>query len=268
MSAARYTHGHDATVVSSHATRTAANSAAYLLPHLRTGMAVLDVGCGPGSVTLDLAASVAPGPVVGIEPEASVLETARAAAVTRGDTLTSFVEADVMALPWADDSFDVVHAHQVLQHLADPVGALREMGRVCRPGGIVAVRDADYEAMTWWPRSAGMDRWLEVYRHLARRNGAEPDAGRRLVAWAHEAGLADVRGTASAWCYSTEEERQWWAGGWAGRVLRSSYAVQAREVGLTDADLEGLARAWRDWASEPDGWFGVLHAEVLAAPPG
>ena len=58
----------------------------------------------------------------------------------------TFEVGDVYALAAADDSFDVVHAHQVLQHLTDPVAALREMARVCRPGGVIAVRDVDYGA--------------------------------------------------------------------------------------------------------------------------
>ena len=60
------------------------------------------------------------------------------------------------------------------------------------PGGIVAARDADYAAMTWYPADPRLDRWLEIYRAVAHANGAEPDAGRRLLAWAHAAGAAEV----------------------------------------------------------------------------
>lgn len=195
---ARYTHGHSAAVLSAHSRRGAADSAAYLLAHLRAGMDLLDVGCGPASITADLAERVAPGRVVALDAAAGALEAARATLRERG--LSEQVEVtcgDVMALPFEDASFDVVHAHQVLQHLADPVGTLAEMRRVTRPGGIVAVRDAVYSAMTWFPEPAGMEQWRSVYMATARANGGEPDAGSRLLSWARAAGFADASASAS-----------------------------------------------------------------------
>src|ERR1043165_6861191 len=121
-----YTHGHHSAVLRSHQWRTAENSAAYLLPHLKPGMTVLDVGCGPGSITADMARIVAPGKVTGID-SVGVLEAAVEAVA--GVSNVELAAGDVMALDYPDDSFDVVHAHQVLQHLADPVGALRETRR-------------------------------------------------------------------------------------------------------------------------------------------
>ncbi|HEX4218534.1 MAG TPA: methyltransferase domain-containing protein, partial [Acidimicrobiales bacterium] len=146
-----YTHGHHESVLRSHTWRTAENSAAYLLDHVVPGTALLDVGCGPGTITIDLAKRVAPGPVVGIDASAPVLEKAARRAEEEACTNVTFRVGDVTHLELEDGSFDVVHAHQVLQHLPDPVAALREMRRVCRPGGIVAARDADYAAMTWFP---------------------------------------------------------------------------------------------------------------------
>ena len=178
-----YTHGHADPVLQSHRWRTVENSAAYLAPHLRPGLDLLDVGCGPGTITVDLAARVAPGRVVGVDVSADPLEEARAAAERAGVAVT-FEVGDVYALEAADDSFDVVHAHQVLQHLTDPVAALREMARVCRPAGVIAVRDVDYGAFVTFPPDEGLDHWLDLYHRVARANGAEPDAGRRLVSWA------------------------------------------------------------------------------------
>jgi len=260
-----YTHGHHESVLRSHQWRTAANSAAYLLAHLRPGMRVLDIGCGPGTITLDLAAAVSPGRVVGLDVVPEPLAAARANAEARGDTVTRFAVGDVYALDVPDAAFDVVHAHQVLQHLSDPVAALREMRRVCAPGGVVAARDADYAAMVWHPADVRLDRWLEVYKAVARGNAAEPDAARHLLAWAHTAGLADVTCSASTWCFASPDERAWWGGLWADRVTRSALATQALERGLASrADLGELAQAWRDWAAHPDGWFAVVHGEILA----
>jgi SAM-dependent methyltransferase len=258
-----YTHGHADAVLRSHRWRTAANSAAYLMPHLRPGMDLLDVGCGPGSLTVDLATLVAPGRVLGIDSAEAPLAEGRAAAEAVGVEV-AFAVGDAYALDLPDDSVDVVHAHQVLQHVADPVAVLRELARVCRPGGLIAARDADYAAMTWWPGSPSMDRWQDVYRATARANGAEPDAGRRLLSWAHEAGLADVTATASTWCFATPEDRAWWGGLWADRTEATALGDQAVAGGIADrAELAAMADAWRAWAQEPDGWFVVVHGEIL-----
>src|SRR5206468_11806931 len=136
----------------------------------------------PGTITVDLAERVAPGRVTGLDVSADPLDEARGLAQARG-VAVSFEVGDVYALEAPDDSFDVVHAHQVLQHLSDPVAALREMARVCRPGGLVAVRDVDYATFTWFPGDRGLDRWLSVYFGVARRYVAEPVAGRRLLSW-------------------------------------------------------------------------------------
>ena len=264
---ARYTHGHHESVLRSHRWRTATNSAAYLLPHLTRGAQLLDVGSGPGTITCDLAVLVAPGTVTALEASSEALALTRSEAQTRGVENVSYVAGDVHALPFADASFDVVHAHQVLQHVADPVLALREMRRVCRPGGVVAARDSDYSAMTWFPESLGLDRWLDLYRTAARVNGGEPDAGRRLLAWVHAAGFTEVSATSSTWCFSTPEDRIWWAGLWADRVTRSALAEQLLHLELADrTHLEEIAAAWHQWAADPDGWFSVLHGEVLARP--
>jgi len=260
-----YTHGHADSVLRSHRWRTAENSAAYLLPRLTPGSRLLDVGCGPGTLTVDLARRVAPGAVVGIDAAAGVLAEAAAFSREAGVTNVEFRPGDIYALVDADGTYDVVHAHQVLQHLSDPVGALREMRRVCRPGGVVAARDSDYAAMTWYPEVPELQRWLDLYHQLARGNRAEPDAGRYLRAWAHAAGFTEVTSGASVWCFSSDEERAWWGGLWADRVTGSAFSTQATERGLSDErELEQLAAGWRRWAASRDGWFAVLHGEILA----
>jgi ubiquinone/menaquinone biosynthesis C-methylase UbiE len=240
------------------------NSAAYLAPYLAPGMNVLDVGCGPGSISADLARLVRPGRVLAIDNVAAIVEEAGTQVADDGTDNIEFAVADAYELDMPADSFDVVHAHQVLQHLSEPVVALTEMRRVCRPQGIVAARDVDYGAMTWHPADPALDRWLDVYHQVARSNGAEPDAGRRLHAWARQAGFTDVTASASVWCFASSGDRRWWGGLWAERVVASSFATQALEGGFAIRDdLEEMAASWRRWVDHPDGWFSLLHGEVL-----
>ncbi len=261
---ATYTHGHHESVLRGHRQRTAEDSAAYLLPHLRRGMSVLDVGCGPGTITGDLAARVAPGSVTAVDLFDDALIAARAEIQRRNLPNVSFATADVHDLDFADDTFDVVHAHQVLQHVADPVGALREMRRVCAPGGIVAARDADYAGFSWFPQLPALDLWRDLYRRAARSNRGEPDAGRRMLSWALEAGFNDITPTGSLWCYATAATREWWGGTWADRILQSRVGGDLLRLGLaTSAQLEEISAAWRAWAAAPDGWLAIPNGEIL-----
>jgi SAM-dependent methyltransferase len=155
----------------------------------------------------------------------------------------------------------------VLQHVGDPVAALREMRRVARPGGVVAVRDSDYAAFSWFPQLPELDEWLDLYQRVARRNGGEPDAGRRLLSWAHAAGFADVTATASTWCFATPDDRAWWGGMWAERILASDMARAALATGAaTTEDLRRISEAWKRWAAHPDGWLSILHGELICRP--
>jgi ubiquinone/menaquinone biosynthesis C-methylase UbiE len=261
----RYTHGHHESVLRSHRWRTAENSAGYLLDHLRVGTSILDIGCGPGTITVDLARRVAPGIVVGIDRSEEAVGAARA--LPDGRLGLSFETGDLYSMRFADRSFDVVHAHQVLQHLEDPVGALIEMARVCHSEGLVAVRDGDYASMTWYPEYPELDRWLDFYRRTARANGGEPDAGRRVAAWARAAGCTDIVASASVWCFANPQDRRWWAETWAERITVTQLSERIRELGLADQDeLDAVGRAWLRWAEEPDGWFSITHGEVLCRP--
>jgi SAM-dependent methyltransferase len=263
----RYTHGHHESVLRSHRWRTAENSAAYLLPHLAPGMDLLDVGCGPGNLTCDLADRVAPGQVIGLDAAADVLEAAEAERTERGTANVTFRTGDVYGLRFDGASFDVVHAHQVLQHLSDPVAALVELRRVVRPDGVVAVRDGDYASMTWAPDDPRLDRWLALYHEVTRRNGGEADAGRYLLGWARQAGFGSIEVSTSTWTFADPETRAWWGGLWADRMTdpHSALAAQAVAYGLaTEEELADLAEGWQAWSAHEDGYFAVLHGEVLA----
>jgi SAM-dependent methyltransferase len=261
-----YTHGHHESVVRSHQWRTAQNSAAYLLPYLRPEATLLDIGAGPGTITVDFAERVAHVTATEIGP--GELALSRQTAADRGVSNVSFAVEDVHALSFADESFDIVHAHQVLQHVADPVLALREMARVTRPGGIVAARDGDYGGFRWYPEVPELDDWLRLYSIAARANGGEPDAGRRLLSWALQAGFDGVSAGASVWCHATPEDRAYWADTWAVRIVESAVARQLVGSGqAAPEELQRISDGWHRWAAAEDGWFMVPHGEIIYRKP-
>lgn len=261
----RYTHGHSESVLRSHRWRTAENSAAYLLDQLRAGHRLLDVGCGPGTITLDLAQRVSPGLVLGIDNAETIIEEAERSREEAQMNNVRFAVDDVYQISETNDSFDVVHAHQVLQHLTNPVRALKEMRRVLKPGGILAVRDSDYGAFTWSPADHRLDRWLELYHQITTKNRAQADAGRHLLGWVHAAGFPDATASSSTWTFADDEGRAWWGELWADRVRTSAFATQALDYGFSDpGELEDIAAAWLDWSRHPDGAYIVVHGEVIA----
>jgi ubiquinone/menaquinone biosynthesis C-methylase UbiE len=148
----KYTHGHHSSVVSAHAVRRASEAAAFVLPELKSPMRLLDFGCGPGTITIDLAEHLLPGgSVVGIDSSAAVVEQARASASEKGVSNEEFEVNSIYDTGYADDSFDAAYAHQVLQLLSDPVKALVETKRVLKTGGLCAVREVDWGTTAFWP---------------------------------------------------------------------------------------------------------------------
>ncbi|KAL2007698.1 hypothetical protein VTN00DRAFT_7680 [Thermoascus crustaceus] len=264
-----YATNHTPAVLRTHQWRTASNSAPHLLPHLRPNMTILDVGCGPGTITVDLARNYVPdGSVTGIECVSDPLIAAREHAASQGVKNVEFLVGDVLDLHrFKDGSFDVVHAHQVLQHVSDPVQALREMRRVAKsPGGIISLRES--ASMTWHPRFPGLDKWYSIYQRVAKARGGNPDPGSHLLrVWVQEAGFDRSKMTSSTgtWCFRTEEERAWWSGVWMERVVSEAFVRGALEAGVCKGkeELEEVREAWREWGMCEGGWFVVEHGEVV-----
>jgi ubiquinone/menaquinone biosynthesis C-methylase UbiE len=208
----KYAHGHHDTVLRSHRWRTAQNSAAYLLPHLKPDMKILDIGCGPGNITCDLASLVPQGSVIGMDRVESVVTQAQSLAHERGVGNVSFAVGDVFKLAYADGEFDVVHAHQVLQHLGDPTAALKEMRRVTKSGGIVAARDLSHALH--WPETQELVDFKDIFWGISANLGTVPGIGCQFRKFTREAGFKEeeLSITAGTWCYASKEELGEWCG--------------------------------------------------------
>lgn len=254
-----YIHGHDSSVLASHRWRGANNSAGYLVSALNDGDSLLDVGCGPGTITRDFARLLTHGFVVALDRTQTIIHEAVS------DESTVFgIAGDVYHLPFRDNSFDVVHAHQVLQHLSDPRLAIVEMTRVSNR--YVAFADADYDRMLWWPSSPSLERWMQLYQDIAVHNGINPNIGRQLPSLALDCGLSNHQVHTITWTYATTELCHWWADSWAGRVLHSTYASEALRLGLSDQEeLNSISQGWLEWATKPGAIFVITSMAILAS---
>jgi ubiquinone/menaquinone biosynthesis C-methylase UbiE len=261
----QYTHGHHRSVVTAHSARRASEAAAFLLPLLKSPMRLLDFGCGPGTITVDLAEKLKPGgSVVGIDMSEEVIAQAREHARSSGVSNVRFDTGNIYETGFDEGSFDVVYAHQVLHHLSGPVKALAEAKRVLKPGGICGVREVDWGTSAIWPTNSRLERFLEIFHEVERRNGGDADAGRHLKDWFEQAGFSDLKVTASTWAFAEQAGLEWWGTQWSERIVHSNIATSAVKYGIaTQAELEDISKAWLEWMAAPGAFFSFIHAEVI-----
>jgi SAM-dependent methyltransferase len=263
--AEKYTHGYDPRYVDTILTqRRASEVLAFLWPHLRPGLRVLDCGCGPGSITADVAALVAPGEVVGIDLEPSQLEIARQRAAERGLANVRFEVGSVYELPFPEASFDVAYAHTVIQHVREPVRALREMRRVLKPGGVVGVRDEDWGTFLWEPRDALVEQARSLLLRVWQHDGGDPYYPRHQRRLLREAGFVRTVGSATARCYGTPERTRFFASFFITLMEQPSFVRTVVEQGWADsAALAAMREAVRAWGEHPDAYLAFTFAEAV-----
>jgi ubiquinone/menaquinone biosynthesis C-methylase UbiE len=161
---------------------------------IRPGMACLDIGCGGGDVTLQLASRVgASGRVVGIDRDDTVLELARHEAEMQQVRNAEFRRSAIMESD-LEPRFDLVYARFLLTHLPDPASALIKMRQALRPGGgLIAVEDIDFTGHFCHPDSPALSRYVELYSEAVRRRGGDPNIGLRLPQMLVELGCENVQ---------------------------------------------------------------------------
>jgi SAM-dependent methyltransferase len=237
-------------------------------------MRVLDVGCGPGSITLDLAERVAPGAVVGVDRDDGQLELGRAAAGARKLDNVRFAVGSVYALPFAAASFDAVLAHTLLFHLREPLRALQELRRVLAPGGLAAVSDDDWSTWVVVPEDSAMHWMMRTFApQEVAANGGNPFYARHLRRLLLEAGFARAEGLALApESYGTLEETRGYAA-LCERILRTPAVAQraVAQAWVSADDLEAMIAGVRAWGERPDAFAAVLYCAALGwvdAAPG
>ncbi len=249
-------------------TRTAEHQAAFVLPYLRPGMSLVDVGCGPGSITVGLAAAVAPGRVIGIDHDAAHVRAAAALAAERGVRSASFQVGDAFALPFEDGTLDAAFENDMLVHLAARApGAVAEAMRILKPGAWFAARDAAADAAIRMPDDERLSTFDRAFFAWQESRGSDITLGRRLPGIVRRAGFAHIRTSVSADTKGTPQEVLEHAGRMT-RLLDGPVGAFARERGLLDeADIGPIREAIEAWGREPDAFFANVHVEVIGRKP-
>lgn len=251
-----YRKGFDKLVSNSHSWRNVANAIPFVVPYLKKTDRLLDVGLGPGTISKDLANYV--DSVVGVEPTRDLVDLAS----NQEDLpeLVTFQLALAYDLPFDDEAFDVVLAHQVIVHLEDPVSALKEMKRVCKKGGVILVKDVDMSMNAVYPK---------VYEDVIRiRNDAKYSksstsmtAGRQLKERALLAGFVShrIKMDGLVWFVSDYEDRKKWCDIWVSRIL----AGKEVDYDSNKEDLDQVIKAYGDWRDDERSVMILVHAELI-----
>ena len=250
--------------------RNADKVAFHLLPHLKSGMKLLDVGCGPGTISVGLAEAVAPGELYGIDVESSQIamaESAAKAGTNHGNT--HFLTGDVTKLPFKDNTFDAVHCHAVLMHVPNLAHALAEVRRVLKPGGVVSAREGILGSYFFEPDPEGwLRKAVDVSTKLLLASGGHPDLGRKLKGILLQAGFCDACSTASFEPFSDEDDRTFLRGFLRGWFLSPKMKDPAIKHGIaTEQDFATWGQAFDKWQLNPSSFAAFAWGEAIAYKP-
>lgn len=244
--------------------RSTQREAAFFLAHLKPAMRVLDCGCGTGSITLGLAAAVAPGEVIGIDREEAQLARARAAARASSVPNVDFRQAEIYALPFPDASFDAVIAHAVLQHLSRPEDALKEIHRVLKPGGFVGVREEDRGADLIYPLTSELQQAFDLLMQVWLAGGGDPYLPRRYRPLLRAAGFARTQISATCEVRAEPTSARLYARAIASFFRDAEIIDLAAMKGWADrAKLETMYAAFIEWADHPDAFWCETWCEAV-----
>jgi len=251
-----------------YATRRAERQAAYFLTYLRPGMNVLDVGCGPGTITLGVAQAVAPGRVTGIDHDDRHIKDAEMLAAERGVQNVSFAQADVLSLPLSDETFEAAFENNLFVHLADRAAdAAREVYRVLVPGGCFAARDVDTDAVMWGGPAEGLNELDRFMTRWQQSRGSDLTMGRKLSSILRQAGFRDTRKSVSADTKGDPEAVSSHADITLS-LLDGPLGQAIVDNGWGDSsEVERLKTQIRRWSEHPDAFFANVHVEVIGWKP-
>ena len=248
--------------------RSAATHAAHLLPHLKPGMRVLDLGCGPGTISVGLADAVSPGEVRGVDLEESEVAKARAAAEAGGHANATFDVGDATDLPFGDGEFDVVHCHAVLMHIPDTAAALAEVRRVLKPGGLFAARELILDSCFLEPVEPEVHEAWTIFGKLLEANGGHPQMGRELKRVLLDAGFTGIQPSGTFGTFGTDEDVAFFHGFVVDWFFQPHIIAAAIHLGIsTQEQFDFLREAVDEWGAVEGAVGALAFGEAIATSP-
>ena len=260
--------GYSEEILQSLMRRTADTNAAHLLPYLSPGQQALDVGCGPGNISVGLAQAVDPGTLYGVDVDESQVNLARALAASLQQENVVFQVGDATGLPFEDGSFDVVHCHDVLMHIPDTRAVLAEIMRVLKPGGVIGCREMIVESSFTYPDYDVIGRAWEMFGDMIATDDGHPHIGKDLKTQLVRAGFVDARISASFDTYSAPDEVEFIHGVASMWFLSPDMTETAAQYGASTKELsDAIGVAYRRWKDDTGALCALAFGEAVAYKP-
>lgn len=252
-----YSTGFRKEISSTHTWRTIDNCMGFMVPYIRGTESILDVGCGPGTITIDCARKYLEAKVVGIDTLEELANVGKKVASEQGLSNVKFEVGSVMSLPYDDESFDIVYVHQLLLHLPEPIGALKEMTRVVKPGGLIFAREADLDSTIVYPMEYESIKYF--FNHFALGESTDTTGGRKLKEWALESGTEakNIVMSSSTQYYSSVEERKQHRRMYAERLRKSKEGASDKYT------VKQIEDSWELWEKDERSLFVMIMSEIV-----
>lgn len=261
-------HGVTPSLSQDYVKRTATHQAAFILPFLHSGMNLLDVGCGPGTITMGLAQVAAPGQVIGVDHDWQHIEMARKLALENEVDNITFQNGDALSLPFDDNTFDAAFENNVFVHLSENAGiAAGEVFRVLKPHGLFAARDADADSVVWGNSTDSLKQFDKLFIAWHRSRGSDITLGKQLPTILRQAGFVDMIKSVSADTKGSPKDTRAHAeitislldGPFGKKILKNGWADKST--------IERWKTDFQEWSEHPDSFFANIHVEVVGWKP-
>ena len=260
-----YAFGYSPAAVGMMEGRSAEANARFFLIHLTPGMRVLDIGCGPGSITVGLAEAVAPSEVVGLDIEPSQVALGRDRAASLGLSNCRFEAGSVIDLPLEDHSVDAVFGHTILMQFRDLDPVMAEISRVLKTDGLIGFREIDFGASLYHSETSALREVMSILRRSILHNDGNPDIGRTLPMIFANAGFDILSAAATYACATTPQAKAGMYAAMAHLWEQSDFVAQAESLGwISSSDRIALTARLKQEGDDPGSFSGTSYAEVVA----